>query len=106
MCSVYKMNLVLMWSPFEAATCTCRREVDISKAIQEGIIYNKLDYIDLKLITTKNIVSSNFELTKKPMEFFTTCRFTKVGLFVNLMTVILRHCCCISKIVKESPQSM
>ena len=56
MCFVYKMNVVVTRSPFEAA----RSEVDVSEAMKAEIIYNKLDYIDWKLITTENTVSSYF----------------------------------------------
>ena len=56
MCFVYKMNVVMTRSPSEAA----RSEVDVSEAMQAEIIYNKLDYIDWKLITIENTVSSNF----------------------------------------------
>ena len=42
MCIVYKMNVVLTWSPFEAG----RSEVEVSKGMKAEIIYNKLDYID------------------------------------------------------------
>ena len=37
-----------------------RSKVDVSEAMQAEIIYYKLDYIDLKLITTENTVSSYF----------------------------------------------
>ena len=78
------MNVVVTRSPFEAA----RSEVDISEVIWAEIIYiNKLDYIECKSITTKNTDFSNW----MPMEFYTTCRFTKVSLFVSLSVVILRH---------------
>ena len=49
------MNVVVTRSRFEAA----RSEVDISEAIWAEIIYNKLDYIECKSITTENTVSSN-----------------------------------------------
>ena len=50
------MKVVVTRSPFEAA----RSEVDVSEAMLTEEIYNKLDYIDWKLITTENAVSSNF----------------------------------------------
>ena len=50
------MNVVVTRSPFE----TARSEVDVSEAMQAEIMYNKLDYIDWKLITTLNAVSTNF----------------------------------------------
>ena len=53
---VYKMNVVVTRSPFEAA----RSEVDVSEAMYPEIIYNKLDYINRKLMTTENTVSSHF----------------------------------------------
>ena len=56
MCIVYKMNKVVTRSPFEAA----RSEVDVPEAMQAEIIYNMLDYIDWKLMTTENTISSNF----------------------------------------------
>ena len=85
MCFVYKMNVVVTRSPFEAA----RSEVDVSEAMKAEIIYNKLDYIDWKLITTENTVSSNYKLTRMAMELYTRYRFTKVILFVKLTLVIL-----------------
>ena len=56
MCIVYKMSVVVTRSPFEAA----RNEVDVSEKMQAEIVYNKLDYIEWKLITTENTVSSDF----------------------------------------------
>ena len=56
MCIVYKVYVVVTRSPFEAA----KNEVDVSEAMQAEIIYIKLDYIDWKLITIENTVSSNF----------------------------------------------
>ena len=56
MCIVYKMNVVVTRSPFEAA----RNEVDVSEKMQAEILYNKLDYINRKLIKTENTVSSHF----------------------------------------------
>ena len=56
MCIVYKINVVVTRSPFEAA----RNEVDVSEKMLAEIIYNKLDYIEWKLITTENTVSSDF----------------------------------------------
>ena len=56
MCIVYKMNVVLTRSPFEVA----RSEVDVYEARQAEMIYNKLDYIDWKLIIKENTVSSDF----------------------------------------------
>ena len=41
-CIVYKSNVVVTRSPFEAA----KNEVAISEVIKAEIIYNKLDYID------------------------------------------------------------
>ena len=55
MCIVYKVNVVVTRSPFEAA----RSEVDVSEVMKMEIIYNKLDYIDWKLITILNAVSTN-----------------------------------------------
>ena len=55
MCINYKMNVVETWLPFEA-----RNEVDVSEKMQAEIVYNKLDYIEWKLITTENTVSSDF----------------------------------------------
>ena len=54
MCIVYKINVVV--TPFEAA----RNEVDVSEKMQAEIVYNKLDYIEWKLTTTENTVSSDF----------------------------------------------
>ena len=54
---VQKMNVVVKRSPFGSA----RSEVDVSEAMQAEIVYNKLNYIDWKLITTENTVSSNFK---------------------------------------------
>ena len=56
MCIVYNVSVVVTRSPFEAA----RSEVDVPEVMQMEIIYNKLDYIDWKLITTLNAVSTNF----------------------------------------------
>ena len=50
------MNVVVTRSLHEAA----RSEVNVSEAIKTVIIYNELEYTDLKLITTENTVSSNF----------------------------------------------
>ena len=47
MCIVYKMNVVVTRSPFEAA----RNEVDVSEKMCGEIICNKLVYIEWKLIT-------------------------------------------------------
>ena len=55
MCIVYKVNVVVTQSPFEAS----RSKVDVSEVMQVEIIYNKLYYIDWKLITTLNPVSTN-----------------------------------------------
>ena len=49
MCIVYKMNVVWTPSPFE----TARSEVDGSEAMLAEIIYNKLDYMIRKLMTTE-----------------------------------------------------
>ena len=56
MCIVYNMNVVVTRAPFEAV----RSLVDVSEVMQMEIIYNQLDYIDWKLITTLNAVSTNF----------------------------------------------
>ena len=56
MCIVYKMNVVVKRSPFEAA----RNEVDVFEKMQAEIVYNKLDYIAWNLITTENTVSSDY----------------------------------------------
>ena len=56
MCIVYKMNEVVTQSPFEAA----ESDVDVSEAMQAGKMFNKLDYINRKLMTTENTVSSSF----------------------------------------------
>ena len=46
---VYKMNVVWTRSPFE----TARSEVDGSEAMLAEIIYNKLDYMIRKSMTTE-----------------------------------------------------
>lgn len=56
MCIVYKINEVVTPSPFEAV----RNKVHKFEGIYVEIVYNKLDYIDWKSITTENTVSSNF----------------------------------------------
>ena len=50
MCIVYKMNVVVTRSPFEAA----RNEVDVFEKMYAEIVHNKLDCIEWKLITTEN----------------------------------------------------
>ena len=56
MCIVYNVNVVVTRLPFEAA----RSEIHVSEVMLDGNNYNKLDYIDWKLITTLNAVSTNF----------------------------------------------
>ena len=49
---VHKMNVVVTWSPFEAA----RSKVYISEALGAEIICSKLDYIDWKHISKNNFL--------------------------------------------------
>ena len=53
---IYKMHVVVTRSLFEAEIS----EINISESIKAEIIYNKLDYIYWKSITTEKTVSSNF----------------------------------------------
>ena len=58
MCIVYNVNVDATRSPFEAA----RSEVDVSEVMMMDImgLYNKLDYVDWKLNTRLNAVSTSF----------------------------------------------